>query len=109
MSSAKLPIKRVYDSAVANVCINNGITEQVFHSSKISQVFSLEMCHFNFSRIAGLGHFKNLRSLCIVAQDITDIVGLEELEGLEQLWICETKIEEIKGLDNLSQLIKLFL
>ena len=67
------------------------------------------MCHYNFTQILPLNHFPNLKSLCIIAQDIREIEGLEFCLFLESLWICETKINEIKNLENVKQLKRLYL
>ncbi|KAI8896203.1 hypothetical protein BC833DRAFT_598395 [Globomyces pollinis-pini] len=67
------------------------------------------MCHYNFPRIVGLHNFPTLKSLCIVAQDISHITGLESCKLLESLWICETKVSKIEGLDELQNLKRLFL
>lgn len=99
-----------FDNATAIVCANNGISREQFFS-KLHEVKVIEMCHFNLSSpcITGVAFFKNLTSLCIVAQDIEEMSGIEGLIHLEQLWICETKVTRISGLGKLRCLLKLFL
>ncbi|KAI8619983.1 hypothetical protein BC830DRAFT_1059795 [Chytriomyces sp. MP71] len=67
------------------------------------------MCHFNYPNILGLGHFKYLKSLCIVAQEMRNTSGLEECTMLEELWICETRLSSISGLEACVNLRRLFL
>jgi Leucine-rich repeat (LRR) protein len=99
-----------YDHATSIVCSNNGISKQQFFS-ELHEIKSLEMCHFNLPSISitGMNQFKNLTSLCIVAQDIEEMTGIESLVHLEQLWVCETKITRICALEKLHSLEKLFL
>jgi hypothetical protein len=101
----------LFDQATSTVCLNNGITKQQFFAS-LHEIKRLEMCHFNFASpimITGMSQFKNLTSLCIVAQDIEEMSGMQELVHLEELWVCETRVTRISGLDKLHALTKLFL
>ncbi|RKO93872.1 hypothetical protein BDK51DRAFT_18137 [Blyttiomyces helicus] len=89
-------------------CAQNGITESTF-VKKPESITSIELCFHTVTKMYGFYHFQNLRSLCIVAQDVAEIEGLENSPSLEELWICETKVATIKGLDNCVRLKKLFL
>jgi Leucine-rich repeat (LRR) protein len=75
----------------------------------VSSIKEIEMCHFNYPMIKGLGVFENLRVLTIISQDIQKIEGLETLLNLEKLWICETNVAKITGLDNCTKLHSLYL
>ncbi|KAJ3322494.1 hypothetical protein HDV06_003038 [Boothiomyces sp. JEL0866] len=96
------------DKVLFALCSHNGISESQFLSNG-SKISSIDMCHYNFPVITGLHHFPQIKSLCIVAQDIREIGGLEACPNLEQLWICETRITRISGLDTLVNLKKLFM
>ncbi|KAJ3411055.1 Leucine-rich repeat-containing protein 9 [Chytridiales sp. JEL 0842] len=103
-----IPFPCVMRAIALTQCTNNGIQESVYVTRPTS-ITSLEMCHFNFPTITAVHHFPNLTSLCLVAQDISEIEGLDDCTGLRKLWICEARIRVIKGLDNLINLKELFL
>ena len=95
------------DSEIQNICLNNGISEASL-VYKIDSITKLEMSHFNITNInRKFSVFRNLKSLTIVAQDISFMSenSLIDCNCLEKLWICETKISEINGLPcNLTHL-----
>ncbi|KXS20065.1 L domain-like protein [Gonapodya prolifera JEL478] len=66
------------------------------------------MTHNNFPQIDGLAQFSSLSSLCIIAQDVSEIKGLYDLP-IEELWICESKVSQIKGLERCPRLKRLYL
>ncbi|KAJ3163656.1 Leucine-rich repeat-containing protein 9 [Geranomyces michiganensis] len=78
-------------------------------AGKPASLTSLEMCFYNLDRIVGFKHFPNLRSLCIMTQDIGTIEGLNDCPLLEKLWICETSVAVIEGLQSCTQLKELYL
>ncbi|KAI8913666.1 hypothetical protein EDD86DRAFT_201175, partial [Gorgonomyces haynaldii] len=100
--------KPVLDKAISNILSHNAIPVQTF-VNKPESISELELCHYNFDTISHLSCFPSLVSLCIVAQDISEISGLDEAPNLERLWICETKVSLIQGLDTLKSLKSLYL
>ncbi|TPX46569.1 hypothetical protein SeMB42_g03636 [Synchytrium endobioticum] len=96
------------DPDVLSLCSNNGITPLHFVQNAAA-ISSIEMLHFNYSNIRGLHYFINLKSLCLISQDIDVICGLDSLTHLDSLWICETKVSNIAGLCNCTKLTRLFL
>ncbi|KAI8805973.1 hypothetical protein BJ742DRAFT_901172 [Cladochytrium replicatum] len=95
--------------SITALCISNNINELTF-VNRPQTIVALEMSMFNYPVITGLDpHFRYLRSVCIVAQDINEIQGLDACTALENLWIAETKITKICNLHNCTELRKLFL
>lgn len=82
---------------------NNTLAEQQ------ADICTLEMCHYNFPKITGLGAYISLSRLFIIAQDINVICGLDAAPQLSQLWICECKVTKIEGLAKMVNLTKLLL
>ena len=95
------------DLEIQNICLNNGISEASF-ANKLESIYKLEMSHFNLTQISmKFSVFTNLKSLTILAQDISFLPenSLLDCTLLEKLWICETRISEIRGIpDNLKEL-----
>jgi len=51
-----------------------------------------------------ISKFKNLKTLILINQGITEIEGLDECYFLQSLWLNENKITKIEGIENCKSL-----